>query len=93
MSILARFTPANLTEQQYEDVNRRLQEGGDFPPDGQELHVCFGTDGDLRISEVWESEEKMHAFGERLMPILEEVGIQAAGPPEILPVVNYVHSA
>jgi hypothetical protein len=90
MSILARFTPDNLTKAQYEDVNRRLQEGGSFPPDGQQLHVCFGDDGNLRISEIWESEEKMHAFGERLMPILEEVGITAAAPPEILPVVNFV---
>jgi hypothetical protein len=88
MSILARFSPANLTEQQYQDVNRRLQEGGDFPPDGRELHVCFGTDGNLLISEIWESEEKMQAFAERLMPILEEVEITQAAPPEILPVVN-----
>jgi hypothetical protein len=88
MSILARFTPANLTEQQYDEVNRQLRETGAVPPDGQELHVCFGTDGDLRISEIWESEEKMRAFGERLMPILEDVGITEGAPPEILPVVN-----
>jgi hypothetical protein len=88
MSILARFTPASLTEEQYNEVNKRLSEGGDMPPDGQELHVCFGTDGDLRISEVWESEEKMQAFGDRLMPILGEVGITQGAPPEILPVVN-----
>ena len=90
MSILVRFTPANLTSQQYEAVNRRLEENGDSAPDGQELHVCFGNEGDLRVSEVWESEDKMRAFGERLMPILEEVGIQMGAPPEILPVVNYV---
>jgi hypothetical protein len=88
MSILARFTPANLTVEQYEEVNRRLEEGGHVPADGQELHVCFGDDGNLRISEVWASEEQMHAFGEKLMPILGEVGVQAAAPPEILPVVN-----
>lgn len=83
------FSPANLTAEQYEAVNRRLRESGDFPPDGQELHVCFGNDGDLRISEVWASEEQMRAFGERLMPILQEVGVGQAGPPEILPVVNF----
>jgi hypothetical protein len=88
MSILARFSPANLTEQQYEEVNRRLRDGGHIPADGQELHVCFGEEGNLRVSEIWESEEKMQAFGERLMPILEEVGITQAAPPEILPVVN-----
>lgn len=89
MSILARFSPANLTSEQYEDVNRRLRDSGQFPPDGQQLHVCFGNEGDLRISEVWESEEQMRAFGERLMPILEEVGVAQGAPPEILPVVNF----
>jgi hypothetical protein len=89
MSILVRFSPANLTKQQYEEVNRRLEEKGEAAPDGQELHVCFGEEGNLRVSEVWESEEKMQAFGERLMPVLEEVGVQLAAEPEILPVVNY----
>ena len=88
MSILARFTPANLTRQQYEEVTRRLEETGAIPADGQELHVCFGNEGDLRISEIWESEEKMRAFGDRLMPILADVGIEQGAPPEILPVVN-----
>ncbi|MEA2475455.1 MAG: hypothetical protein QOE06_3370 [Thermoleophilaceae bacterium] len=89
MSILVRFTPANLTADQYENVNRRLAEGGDSAPDGRELHVCFGNEGELRVSEVWESEEKMQAFGERLMPILGEFGIEQGAPPEILPVVNF----
>ena len=88
MSILARFTPQNLTEEQYNAVNRKLEEGGHVPPDGQQVHVCFGSDGDLRISEIWESEEKMRAFGEKLLPILDEVGVTAAAPPEIIPVVN-----
>lgn len=89
MSILARMTPANLTSEKYEQVNQKLREGGTFPPDGQQLHVCFGNEGDLRVSEIWESEEKMRAFHERLMPILSEVGIQQGAPPEILPVVNF----
>jgi hypothetical protein len=88
MSILARLTPANLSKEQYEEVDRRLTQQGDDAPDGRQLHVCFGSEGDLRVSEVWESEEKMRAFGDRLMPILEEVGIQMGAPPELLPVVN-----
>jgi hypothetical protein len=47
-----------------------------------DYHVCFGEDGDLRVSEIWDSQEKLEAFGERLMPILAEVGIQP-GEPEI----------
>jgi hypothetical protein len=41
----------------------------------------------LRVSEIWDSQEKLEAFGQRLMPILEEVGIQP-GEPEIHEVQN-----
>ena len=38
------------------------------PPDGREFHVCFGTDGGLRVSEIWDSVEQLQAYGEILMP-------------------------
>lgn len=89
MSMLARFTPAALTAEQYDESVRRLEESGDFPPDGLDLHVCFGTDGNLRVSEVWDSREQFEAFGERLMPVLADVGIEP-GEPEIIDVHNIV---
>jgi hypothetical protein len=52
--------------------------------------VLFGSEGDLRVSEIWDSEEQFRAFGERLMPLLTEVGIEFAGPPEILPAHNVI---
>ena len=89
MSVVVRFAPAALTVQQYDESVRRLQEAGYFPPDGMEYHICFGTDGNLRVSEIWDSEEELKAFGERLMPILAEVGIDP-GKPEVMPVHNVV---
>lgn len=89
MSVLIRFAPASMTAQQYGDAVRRLEEVGDWPPDGLEYHVCFGSDGNLRVSEIWDSQEQLDAFGERLMPVLDEVGI-AAGEPEVLEVHNIV---
>ena len=76
MSILIRFSPANMTSQEYDETVRRLEESGGFPPEGLEYHVCFGTDGNLRVSEIWSSQEQLDAFGKRLMPILAEVGIE-----------------
>jgi hypothetical protein len=38
----------------------------------------------LRVSEIRDSREQFEAFGERLMPILADVGIEFSGPPEIL---------
>lgn len=89
MSVLIRFAPASLTAEQYDESVRRLQEGGDFPPEGMQLHVCFGSDGNLRVSEVWDSEEQLQAFGERLMPVLADIGIEP-GEPELLEVHNIV---
>jgi hypothetical protein len=91
MSILVRFTPASaVTTQQYDETISRLKsDGGAFPPDGLQYHCAFIADGDLRVSEVWESQEKFEAFGPRLMPLLAEVGIDP-GKPEILPVHNTI---
>jgi hypothetical protein len=91
MSIVARFTPTNLTPEKYAEANRRVEEAGLWPgPDGLELHVCFGSEGNLRVSEIWDSREQMDAFGERLMPILADVGIEFSGEPEIFEVHNLV---
>ena len=89
MSVLVRFTPASLTSAQYDESIRKLEESGGFPPDGMDYHVCFGTDGNLRVSELWDSREQLEAFGERLMPILAEIGIEA-GEPELIEVHNTV---
>ena len=61
----------------------------DFPPDGLDYHVCFGSDGNLRVSEIWDSREQLEAFGERLMPLLAEVGIEP-GEPELIEIHNIV---
>ena len=91
MSIVARFNNTNLTAQKYEEANRRLEDAGLWPrPDGLEYHVCFATEESLRVSEIWESREQMTAFGERLMPVLADIGIEFAADPEIFDVHNIV---
>ena len=86
MSIVVRLHPANLTKAQYDEVVRREQTSGKFPPDGREYHVCFGTDGDLLISEIWDSVEQLQAYGEVLMPILADLGLQFSAEPEVFEV-------
>ncbi len=80
--------PPQLTSENYSEANRRLEEAGVWPPDGLDYHVCFGSEGNLRVSEIWDSREQMDAFGERLMPILADVGIEFSAAPEILEVHN-----
>jgi hypothetical protein len=83
MSIVARFRPSGMTKQQYDQASQQIEAKLDWPPDGLQMHVCFGDDGDLSVSEIWESREKMEAFGERLMPALQEAGIQLSSEPEV----------
>jgi hypothetical protein len=89
MSLVIRFAPASLTAEQYDDVVRRLTEAGVFPADGLDYELCFGSAGNLKVSQVWDSREQMEAFGERLRPILSEVGINP-GEPEVLEVHNII---
>jgi hypothetical protein len=89
MSIVVRFKPTNLTAEKYDATNAKFEEAGlEFPPDGMDYHVCFGTDGDLRVSEIWDSREQFEAFGEKLMPVLAEAGIEFSGEPEVFEVHN-----
>ncbi len=89
MSVLIRFSPPSLTAEQYDSVVARLRSDGVFPADGLDYEICFGTDGSLKVSQVWDSKEQMDAFGQRLMPILQEFGINP-GEPEIVEVHNII---
>jgi hypothetical protein len=91
MSILARFTATpSMTTEQYDESVRRLASGADWPPDGMEYHVAFTSGGNFRVSEIWDSREQLETFGQRLMPLLAEVGIELAGEPEIIEVHNII---
>lgn len=88
MSMLVRFSPEGLTSEQYAEVQRRLDAVGQWPPDGIEYHVCFGTEGNLKVSEIWSSDEQFQAFGQHLMPILEQVEVRFSAEPEFLDIHN-----
>jgi hypothetical protein len=91
MSIVARFSPMNLTKAKYDEVVRRLEQAGQWPnPQGLELHVLFGSEGDLRVSEIWDSQESLQANMEKVFPIMDEIGIEFAAEPEIFEAHNIV---
>lgn len=89
MSLVIRFSPQSLTAEQYDEVVRRLTKAGVFPADGLDYELCFGSEGKLKVSQVWDSREQLDAFGKRLQPILAEVGIDP-GEPEVLEAHNVI---
>ena len=93
MSIVVRFKPTSLSAATYDESTRQLEEAGvERRPEGLDYHVCFGPDGNLQVSEVWDSREHFAAFGERLrrMPVLAELGIEFSAPPEVFDVHKIV---
>jgi hypothetical protein len=89
MSIVVRFKPSNLTAELYDSTNSKFEEAGlEFPPEGLDYHVCFGSEGSLTVSEIWDSREQFEAFGERLMPVLRDAGVEFSAEPEIFEVHN-----
>ena len=90
-SVLARFTAApSMTGDKYDQTINRLEDAGEWPPDGLAFHVAFTSDDKFRVSEVWDSREQFDAFGKRLMPVLKDAGVELEGEPEMLEVHNII---
>jgi hypothetical protein len=78
-----------LTAEQYDEAVGRLTEAGVFPADGLDYEICYGSGDKLKVSQVWDSQQQLDAFGERLMPILSDLKIDP-GKPELLEVHNII---
>src|SRR3954453_12661713 len=69
MSIVVQYAPVpSSTIEQYDEVMRRLQESGEMSADGFEYHVAFPSDDQLLVTEVWDSQQQLEAFGARIIP-------------------------
>ena len=91
MSIVVRYAPVpSSTVEQYDEVMRRLRESGEMPADGFDYHVAFLSGGQLVVTEVWDSQEQLEAFGKRIGPLLADVALEHSGHPEIFRVHNIV---
>jgi len=82
MPILIRYVPTSLTREQYDRVNEILQENGaEGPPPQLQLHVMFGEEPNLLVSEVWASEEAwQQAWDGGIKPALATAGIELPEP-------------
>ena len=77
MAIVAMFDVDGASASKYDEVVRRLTEIGQRVPDGQMYHICYGDTQRLQVINVYESQAQFDAFGAKLMPILQEMGITA----------------
>ena len=85
MSILARFSPPSMTSEQYDVIVNRLYKEGVHPAEGLELEIAFGSGDQMKVSILFDSMEAFQAFGERIGPIIHEMGVDP-GEPEVVEV-------
>jgi hypothetical protein len=89
MPIVAVFEVPGLTQQNYEETVRRLtgknrmSSPSDWPVEGLLVHVAGQGAKGFRVVDVWTSEDAFRRFGEKLIPVLRELGIE--GQPEVYP--------
>jgi len=88
MAILVTFEVNGATSSKYDEVIRRLTDIGQRVPDGQLYHVCYGDRQRLQVIDIFENQAKLNAFGEKLLPILEEMGIEAK--PTVFEIYNII---
>jgi hypothetical protein len=88
MRVVAVFQVPGLTQDKYEQSVRRVTGGkdrvespSDWPVEGLLVHIAGQGESGFRVVDVWESEEAFARFGDTLMPILQDLGIE--GEPEV----------
>jgi hypothetical protein len=79
---------SSMTVEQYKDVDDRLRSAVGGAIEGLKLHTCFREGEGLAIFDVWESQEAFEALGSKLMPIVEELGVEMS-PPIFVEMVAY----
>lgn len=88
MAIVVMFEVNGASASKYDETIRRLTEIGQRVPDGQMYHICYGDRQRLQVINVFESRAKLDAFGAKLMPILQDLGIEAK--PTVFEVYNII---
>ena len=88
MAVIAMFEVEGANAAKYDEVISRLTELGLRVPDGQLYHVCYGDKDRLQVIDVYENQAKLDAFGAKLVPLLQEMGIQAK--PAVHEVYNII---
>ena len=95
MPVVVVFQGPGFTQGNYEESVRRITNGkskvespADWPVEGLLAHIVGEGENGFRVVDVWESEEAFSRFGETLMPILQDMGVE--GRPEVYPAHTFV---
>jgi len=85
MAIGIYFAPSAMTGEKYDECLKRLRKAGAQHPAGRTYHASFGPPDKIQVFDVWTSQKAFDKFGQTLMPILQQIGVDP-GQPMIMPV-------
>lgn len=88
MAIIAKFDVVGMDTAKYDEIIRQLGAIGQGAPDGRLYHVCYGDKQRLQVIDVYESPAQLEAFGAKLMPLLQGLGVSAE--PTVIEVYNII---
>jgi hypothetical protein len=80
MALAFYFTPEGFTPDKYDEAIRQLDAAGAGAPEGRSYHIALETDGNIRVFDLWESQEAFDAFGATLVPIMTAIGVDPGAP-------------
>jgi hypothetical protein len=83
------FTPSGFTPDKYDEAIKRLEAAGAGSPPGRTNHFALETNGEIQVFDVWSSMEEFEAFGQTLVPILGELGVDP-GEPQVAQLHNVI---
>jgi hypothetical protein len=90
MALAFYFAPKTpMSARQYDECIKRLQKAGAGHPPGRVYHACFGSPESLAVFDVWTSQAAFEAFGQTLMPIMQQIGADP-GQPSVMPLHNVI---
>ena len=94
MTVIIVHQGEGLTQETYEAAVRsvsgkdRVESPSDWPVEGLLSHAAGQGPNGFRVVDVWESEDAARQFGEKLVPIMQELNISAE--PEVYPAHTFV---
>lgn len=88
MPVMMMMQWSGVTPAQYDEVKRIVNFEGNVPKGGM-FHVAAFGDGVMHVTDVWEKAEDFQTFVEqRLMPGVQQAGIQGEPKVNVLPAHN-----
>src|SRR3954447_16603465 len=81
------FVNKGFTPEKYDELIKQLEAAGAGAPAGRILHAALESDGEIRVLDIWESQEALNAFATTLVPVLTGLGVELSEP-----MVSRVHN-